>query len=72
MSLEFFLILKLIDANPIFFNSENKQFNEWFEDVKVKVSFDKAISKIISSELNVLRENINNKTLSLPETDVKN
>ncbi|MBR5599319.1 MAG: hypothetical protein IKW39_04685 [Alphaproteobacteria bacterium] len=64
--------LKLIDANPIFFNSENKQFNEWFEDVKVKVSFDKAISKIISSELNVLRENINNKTLSLPETDVKN
>ena len=60
--------IDLIDKNPIFFNSDNKLFIEWYNEVKTKVSFDKAISKIISTELNVLREDIYNQKIS--NTDI--
>lgn len=55
--------IDLINKNPIFFNSNNKLFNQWYEEAKTKVLFDKAISKIISTELNVLREDIYNQKI---------
>ena len=56
--------IDLIDKNPIFFNSDNKLFNEWYNEIKAKVAFDKAISKIISTELKLLRDDIYNKNIS--------
>ena len=50
--------LHLINDNQVFFDSGNMQFVKWYEDLKDKVVFDKAISRIISLELNVLREEI--------------
>ena len=55
----------LVESNPQFTNAENKNFNNWLINLKNKISFDEAISKIISSELNLLRETITNKTISL-------
>ena len=55
----------LIENNPQFADAENKEFNNWFINLKNKISFDEAISKIISSELNILRETLVNKTISL-------
>ena len=57
-----------INENPDFSNAENSQFDAWLEDVKNKVNFDNAISKIITTELNILREDIRNKTI-LPTTN---
>ena len=54
-----------VENNPQFANAENKNFNNWLINLKNKISFDEAISKIISSELNLLRETITNKTISL-------
>jgi hypothetical protein len=56
---------RLIENNPQFKDAENKEFDNWFINLKNKISFDEAISKIISSELNILRETLVNKTISL-------
>lgn len=56
---------EFINNNPIFFNSENEAFKTWFKNLNNKIAFDEAISKIITSELNLLREDIKNQTLNI-------
>ncbi len=55
--------IKFVNDNKEFSNAENPFFNTWLENAKNKVDFDSAISKIISTELNVLRENIKDKKI---------
>ncbi|MBR5154676.1 MAG: hypothetical protein IKW58_03015 [Alphaproteobacteria bacterium] len=50
--------LELIDNNSIFFNSQDKTFNTWYEDLKEKVQFELLISRIVVSELSAIREEI--------------
>ena len=57
--------IEFVDENKEFSNAENPLFNTWLENVKNKVAFDRAISKIIATELNVLRENLRDKKLSI-------
>ncbi len=56
---------EFINNNPIFFNSEDEAFKTWFKNLNDKIAFDEAISKIITSELNLLREDIKNQTLNI-------
>ena len=65
---QFVKAVDYINNNPIFFNSENKEFQTWFDNLNNKIIFDEAISKIISSELNLLREDIKNGTLDIPSS----
>ena len=57
--------IEFVDENKEFSNAENPLFNTWLENVKNKVAFDRAISKIIATELNVLRENLRDKKLAI-------
>ncbi len=65
---QFVKAVDYISNNPIFFSSENKEFQTWFDNLNNKIIFDEAISKIISSELNLLREDIKNGTLDIPSS----
>ncbi len=48
--------INLIQASPDFQKLNNVELNTWIDDVKRKIIFDEALSFIISSELNALRE----------------
>lgn len=58
-----------INQNDAFKRAENKSFEEWFKQVQDKVAFDKAISVIIRTELNAMREDFKNKLISAPTDD---
>lgn len=48
--------LAFIESNSQFDNAENGAFAEWREQVKQKIRFDNAVSKIIAAELNAIRK----------------
>jgi len=50
--------LEFVIQNPQFSNAQNKLFNEWVKALETRVSFDNAISNIISAELNAIRNNL--------------
>lgn len=65
---QFVKAVSYINDNPVFFNPENKDFKIWLNNLNNKILFDEAISKIITSELNLLREDIKNQTLDISST----
>lgn len=57
--------IDFINENPQFNDGDNPDFIQWLTKLKKKVRFDAAISHIIAFELNAIREDINNKTLTV-------
>lgn len=53
---DFAKALKLIKNSPDFQKLNNSELNTWIKDVERKISFDEALSFIITSELNALRQ----------------
>ncbi len=66
---QFVKAVNYVNDNPMFFNSENKDFETWLNNLNNKILFDEAISKIITSELNLLREDIKNQTLDINQSE---
>lgn len=52
--------LKLIQTSQDFQKLNSTELNAWIDDVKRKITFDEALSFIISSELNALRQDFSN------------
>ncbi len=48
--------LAFIENNPQFNNAENSAFAAWQEEVRQKIRFDGAVSKIIAAELSAVRQ----------------
>ncbi len=57
--------LAFIEENPKFKKTQNKALNTWINNVQQKITFDEAISFIIATELNAMRQDF--KTMVLDE-----
>lgn len=50
--------LNIIKSSPDFQKLNNEDLNQWIQEVEKKISFDEAMSVIISSELSALRQDL--------------
>ena len=59
-------VLDIINTHPELNAAENQDFSAWQEKVKIKLSFDKAVSHLITEQLSALREDVKNDTIKIP------
>ncbi|MBO5038580.1 MAG: hypothetical protein J6C85_03890 [Alphaproteobacteria bacterium] len=59
--------LKYIQENPEFANIKTPAFRTWQQEVTEKLEFDRAVSKLIASQLSSLRQEISQNNVTLPE-----
>lgn len=59
--------LKYIQDNPEFANISTPAFGAWQQEVKEKLEFDSAVSKLIASQLKSFRQEVSANNLTLPK-----